>query len=87
MSTYSVLNNENWSDYDDRKKRGGSDARNFACTESWEVDYLVNKIHKQHRTSKDQIRVAIKACCVEIGSPHPRPAFVECVMRRLGLHS
>lgn len=87
MSTHTVLNNENWSDYDNRKQRNGSDQGLFACTESWEVDYLVNKIRNQHpNTAPDHIRSAIAFCCKEVPGPRPRPAFVECVMRRLGLH-
>ncbi len=86
MSAKKILDGD-WSVYDDHKKRGGSDHRDFACTEKWEVDYLVEKIRKQHpEVGTDTIREAIKACCKQIGSPHPRPAFVECVMKRLGLH-
>lgn len=86
MSTHSVLHEEDWSDYDNRKIRGGSDRNDFACTESWEVDYLVKKIHNQHPDiSTDQIRAAIKACCAQLRAPHPRAAFVTCVMKRLGL--
>lgn len=81
-----LIFNEDWPEYDDRKKRGGSDHRNFACTEPWEVDYLVNKIHKRYPAiSTERIRAAIKKCCAEIRAPHPRPAFVECVMKRLEL--
>jgi hypothetical protein len=85
MSIHAILN-EDWSEYDDRKKRGGSDYRNFACSESWEVDYLVRKIHKQHpEVSTERIRTAIKGCCETINTPRPRPRFVECVLKRLGL--
>jgi hypothetical protein len=85
MSTNSILD-ESWSDYDDRKKRGGSDHRNFACTESWEVDYLVDKIRKRHpHLTSEQIKAAISVCCKETKAPHPRPEFVRCVLKRLGL--
>ena len=87
MSLQTILN-EDWSEYDNRKKRGGSDHRNFACTETWEVDDLVTKIHKHHSTlSTSAIRDAIKACCNSIGSPHPREKFVKCVTDRLGIAS
>lgn len=72
-----------WSDYDNRKKKV-ADARDFSCTETWERDYLSNKIHRiypQH--SEAAIKGAIDACCLQVGAPHPRPAFVECVMKRL----
>jgi hypothetical protein len=75
--------NENWSDYDDRKKRH-ADARFFSCEETWEREYLVKKIRKVYpQYSEGSIEAAISACCLEIKAPRPRPAFVECVMRRL----
>lgn len=84
MSTKKLLN-EDWSDYDDRKKKH-DDARYFSCEESWETDYLVKKIHKNHpEISQDQIRAAIKQCCNTVAAPRPRKTFVECVMKRLGL--
>ena len=74
--------NEDWSDYDDRKKKY-TDSKFFSCTEPWEVDYLVRKIIKVYAYSESRIRAAIGSCCVVIGSNHPRPAFIECVMKRL----
>lgn len=86
MSTHAILN-ENWSDYDDRKKTGGPDRRKFSCTESWERTYLINKIHSLHPdVSKERIEAAINACCNDSNVSRERDAFVECVMRRLGLH-
>jgi hypothetical protein len=76
--------NEDWSDYDNRKIRDLRDAKDFACTESWEVDYLVSKIRKVYPTyNENTIRNAISSCCRTVGAPHPRKAFVECVMQRL----
>ncbi len=75
---------ENWTDYDNKKIRDYRDAKDFACSESWEVDYLVNKISKvSPQYSEIRIRQAIKTCCSTIRAPHPRKAFVECVMERL----
>jgi hypothetical protein len=75
---------ENWPDYDDRKKRGGSDHRDFACTESWEVDYLIGKIIASYSyLTREEIRKAIEACCQLVRAPHPRKKFVDCVMQRL----
>ncbi|HEY9048259.1 MAG TPA: hypothetical protein VIN08_20270 [Ohtaekwangia sp.] len=83
MSLTKVL--ENWSDYDNKKKKG-EDANFFSCTESWEVDYLVNKIKKVFPSqTTDAIVRAIQACCSSISAPRPRRVFVECVLRRLGL--
>jgi len=76
--------NDDWSDYDDRKIRDRRDAKDFACTESWEVDYLIRKIQKNYPAYTEmQIRAAISACCTSLRSPHPRIGFVQCVMARL----
>jgi hypothetical protein len=75
--------NEDWSDYDDRKKRH-TDARYFSCEESWEREYLVRKVRKIYpQYSEIAINAAIAACCSEVPAPRPRVRFVECVMRRL----
>lgn len=84
MSAAHVLQ-EDWRDYDDRKIRDRRDSKDFACTEQWEVDYLVGKILKTHPGVSDAAaRQAITDCCKRVGAPHPRPAFVECVMKGLG---
>jgi hypothetical protein len=75
---------EDWSDYDDKKKKKG-DARFFACTEEWEVDYLKNKIKRLYPAlAESDILKAIEACCKTLGAPRPREEFVDCVLRRLG---
>jgi hypothetical protein len=75
--------NEDWSEYDNRKKRY-TDSKFFSCTESWEVDYLVRKITKVYPAySESIVRAAIGSCCAMTSPNHPRPAFVECVMNRL----
>ena len=85
MATNKILN-EDWTDYDNRKIRDKRDGNFFACTESWEVDYLKSKIKKLFPHLKDeQIIAAIMACCVIVGAPHPRKTFVECVVKRLEL--
>jgi len=76
--------NEDWSDYDNRKIRDKRDGKDFACRESWEIDYLVNKIRRVYpQYNEAAIRNAIGSCCRMIGAPHPRVKFVECVMTRL----
>jgi hypothetical protein len=75
---------ENWSDYDDKKKKH-SDASFFACTESWERTYLIDKIKRLYPSlSDDSIKQAIETCCKTLNSPHPREPFVNCVLARLG---
>ena len=80
---HAVLNDD-WSDYDDRKKRGNPDSSKFACTESWEVEYLVKKLkkHYPHKT-ETAIRQAIASCCELVKAPHPRAQFVACVTAKL----
>ena len=76
--------NEDWSDYDNKKIKGRQDSKDFACTEQWEVDYLISKISKTYpQYSEQQIKNAIASCCQTLKSPHPRKPFVECVMRKL----
>lgn len=75
--------NEDWSDYDDRKKKR-EDARYFSCEEDWEVDYLVKKLKKYYPNKTDsEIRIAIYSCCETVRAPRPRKEFVECVTGRL----
>lgn len=81
MSVRKIL--ENWTEYANKKIR--SDARNFACTEEWEVDYLVGKIIGVYAVSEEKVRQAITLCCAELRSPHPREQFLKCVLNKLGL--
>jgi hypothetical protein len=56
----------------------------FACTESWQVEHLVKVVRKAYPVySEQEVRAAVTACCLTVGAPHPRQAFVECVMRRV----
>ena len=83
MSVRKIL--ENWMEYNDKKIRGGSDVRNFDCTEKWEVDYLVGKILGIYSVSEEKVKEAIALCCAELKSPHPREPFLKCVLNKLGL--
>lgn len=83
MSLKLVL--EDWSDYDDRKKRI-QDAHFFACTEKWEADYLTARIRKVYPfLNALAIADAITQCCRSVKAPHARHPFVECVLKRLGV--
>lgn len=74
---------ENWSDYDNRKKKK-EDALFFSCEEEWERTYLVTKIRKNYpQYSEQQINTAINTCCRVIDAPRPRDKFVSCVINRL----
>ncbi len=84
MSKKEILGDD-WSDYDDRKKKKG-DANFFACSEIWEENFLVDKILKFHdELSEDEIRTAISDCCDKDMGNNPREEFVGCVMDRLGI--
>ena len=74
--------NEDWSEYDNRKKRW-EDRFFFSCEESWEVDYLVKQIKKHSASSEQQIKDAIRSCCITVRAPRVRKVFVECVMSKL----
>ena len=83
MSVFKILN-ENWDDYDNKKIRDKRDSVFFACTEQWEVEYLVSKIKKHFpHHSEATIRNAIVSCCRTIDSPHPRQKLVQCVVSKL----
>lgn len=78
-----VILRSDWSDYDNRKIRDGRDRNKFSCNETWEVDYLVQKInHNYSQYSTAIIRSAISYCCTYT-SNRERDAFVSCVMARL----
>jgi len=75
---------QDWSEYDNRKIRDRRDSKDFACSESWEVDYLIKVTRKAYpQYSEVAVRVAINACCHQVVSPHARKEFVTCVMNRL----
>ena len=72
-----------WSDYDSRKI-AYDDRFNFSSEESWEVDYLVNKIRNFNRDKPEAaIRQAIESCGKEIRSPRSRSVFIMAVMEKI----
>lgn len=80
---HSILR-EDWENYDNRKIRDGRDRSKFSCDETWEVDYLVEKLKRNFPAKTESvIRAAITACCATVPAPRPREEFVECVVRRL----
>jgi hypothetical protein len=84
MSLQKVL--EDWNDYERRKSRAEPDTSYFACSESWEVSYLVDKIKKIYPLrSGEEIHKAILQCCKEEPVPHSRRIFVKAVLNTLGL--
>jgi uridine kinase len=75
---------DDWSDYDDKKIKDNRDRKDFACTESWEVEYLVSKIKRIYpKYPETSIRNAISSVCRSDSAPHPRERFVKRVMEIL----
>jgi hypothetical protein len=86
MPLNELLKEEHWKDYDNKKIKDFRDSKFFACSESWEVNYLKNLIKEKHsKFSEDQILKAIKNCCETNKAPHPRKEFTECVLKKLGI--
>jgi len=84
MSLQKVL--EDWNDYESRKSREEPDTSYFACSETWEVNYLVDKIKKIFPIrSGEEIHKSILQCCKEGSAPHSRKVFVKAVLNTLGL--
>lgn len=72
-----------WSEYDNKKKKS-IDGRFFACTEPWEVQYLIKKIRSFHPEYSDlNISRAITSCCLSLARPHPLHEFIQCVLIKL----
>lgn len=85
MSIKKILE-EDWSDYDSRKIQNEEDTLLFSCSDTWEMEYLRNKIKKYcPRLSDAAIQSSIDACCASFGSMHPRKKFVERVGNRLSI--
>ncbi len=84
MSLEKIL--ENWSDYDKRKIKSKPGSKDFACTEPWEVNYLVDRVKKVYTNIPgDNIHKAILWCCKELHTPQPREPFIKCVLNKLGI--
>jgi len=77
------IQTSDWSDYDSRKP--GDESRSyFTCEETWEVDYLVNKIRVFYPDKPEAIvRQAIKSCCGSLQDPRPRSVFIVAVMEKI----
>jgi len=77
------LLDENWSDYENKKRRG-TDPFFFSCEDEWEMVYLLNKVRKYFPFETDTtIRRAIESTCREIPRPRPRDKFVTTVFSKL----
>jgi hypothetical protein len=77
---------QNWVDYDTQKKLVRQNPKKFQCTQAWERIYLTKKIkqHYPHIPDKE-IYTAIRRCCLDLKSPHPRESFVRFVCLKLDI--
>jgi len=72
-----------WSEYDNKKKKS-IDRHFFACTESWEIQFLMRKINEfLPEYSEINISRAVTTCCLSLKTPHPRKEFIQCVVQKL----
>ena len=72
---------DDWADYDTRKKEQNLNCDYFVCSCSWEVDYLVNKILTcKPGMSQIEIRQAIAIYSISVDTPHTRRAVVEYIL-------
>ena len=84
MAFHRVLN-EDWSEYNYRKKSAGTDPSYFSASEKWEIEFLEDKIARTHPgLSHAEIKKAIIATGKILVPPCPRSTFVQCVMGGLG---
>ena len=76
-----------WSEYDNKKKKS-IDSHFFACTEPWEVQYLIKKIkYFFPEYSEINISRAITSCCLNLITPNPRKEFIQCTIQRLKVYN
>ena len=81
---YAKILLEEWTAYNERKAREGSDALQFDCRAAWETEFLVKKIRQVYsHHMEDDIRNAVDMCCKHATGPRPRKDFLACVMMRL----
>ncbi len=86
MSLYTILFDD-WSDYDSKKNSNGEDAKYFAASEDWEVEYLAKKIKKHHPSMESKtIKQVIVQYCLLSGSPYPRTKFLAGLAQKLHIH-
>ena len=77
---------QDWTDYDSKKKLARQNPNKFMCTQAWERIYLTHKIKQRYpQISNQQISTAIRQCCLDLKSPHPRESFVRFVCLKLDI--
>ena len=84
MTVFYVL--QNWKDYDVRKQGSGMDPRFFDCLQTWEIEFLVNRIQHIYTFIPDSlIRRAISKACDKENVTRERENFVSAVLENLAI--
>ena len=85
MANIAHVINENWEESDNKKKRW-EDRGFVSCEEQYERDHILRNFRKHFPSlTEASIKSAIEECCKTVPAPRPRPKFIECVGKRLGL--
>lgn len=83
MSLAAILNDD-WSDYEDRKKKTGNKCYFFQPTMGWEVNYYSEKIKKHcPELNSDSIKIAINSYSRFAPEPHIRENALKWIIKRL----
>lgn len=78
---------DNWEDYDSDKIARGLDPTYFLCNESWECEYLKNKILEHYPEFSERIvTFAIYFTCSRAAVPQHRVMLVEQVTNLLEIN-
>ena len=72
-----------WKDLDDKLARGGVDASKVACSEEWELDYVIDTIKEIYDCDEFKAKAVADECCNEVQPPRPRQDFCKCVARKM----
>jgi hypothetical protein len=83
--TGAIILNEDWSEYNRKKAANNEDISLFNCGQEWEVQYLIDMLHKRFEFLLSDITLikAVTATCEETGHPVSRERFVDDVMLKL----
>ena len=72
----------NWKKIDD-KEIIHPDKPFVSCDEEYEISYIVNNLVKKLKINSIFAKKAVKDCCKEVKSPHPREKFIDCLKKKI----
>lgn len=80
--------NDDWTDYDDIKKRNNSDPRTFIPEQRWEANYLVNKIAKHcPDLDIDDIKAALFSYSKYATNARRREDAIKWILKRMEVNA